>query len=392
MKATLTKTFIQSLPELEAGANKLRVFDDRLPGFIAEKRPGGVTFYMRYIDARRRTREVKLGRLGDVTLEQARKAAEKLRSQVSLGEDPLAERDRKRAVPTVAEFAEGRYIPHAKENQRSADCTERYLRLRIVPAIGRKAMDEVTQADVAALRAKMVADGLAPATINRHLACLRAMFNRAIRWQVIEGRNPASSPGMLREEPRDRYLTPEQTRALVAALDQSHCTDAAAALVLLAATGARKQEVLKATWDMVDLERCALTVPRSKNGRPRQIPLSPFAIALMRRQLARREGDCTWVFPSWSRDGQPMLDVRRTWATAKKRAGLPKDLRIHDLRHSFASALANQGVALFEIGAVLGHRQLSTTTRYAHHAPERLVATAAVAAKAWDLAGETEAA
>ena len=162
--------------------------------------------------------------------------------------------------------------------------------------------------------------------------------------------------------------------------------------MLLAATGARKQEVFKGTWDHVDLARCQLTVPRSKNGKPRQVPLSPFAVALLRGQLARREGGCPFVFPAWGKPDQPLQEVRRTWATAKRRAGLPADLRVHDLRHSFASALATQGIPLFEIGAVLGHRQLSTTTRYAHHAPERLVATAAVAARAWDREDETEAA
>ncbi len=224
---------------------------------------------------------------------------------MSLGEDPLAERDRRRAIPSVQEFAAERYLPHCKERLLSWDCTERYLRLRILPAMGRKAMDEVTQADVAALRRRIADAGLAAPTVNRHLACVRAMFNAAIRWGVIEGRNPAASPGMLREEHRDRYLTLEQTRALVAALDEGRCPDAAAALVLLAATGARKQEVLRARWENVDLGRCVLTVPRSKNGRPRQVALSPFALAILRRQLARREEGCPFVFPSWSREGRP---------------------------------------------------------------------------------------
>jgi integrase len=190
---------------------------------------------------------------------------------------------------------------------------------------------------------------------------------------------------MLREPQRDVYLTPAQTRALIAALDRAHCQDAAAALALLAATGARKQEVLRAEWKLVDLERGTLTVPRSKNGRPRQVPLSAFAVAVLRRQLARREEDCPHVFPSGLAEGKPLANVRRTWARAKREAGLPEDLRVHDLRHSFASTLANAGIELFEIGRVLGHSQLSTTTRYAHHAPERLVATAGAAARAWDL-------
>jgi len=385
MKATITKSLLHGLPEPTAGKTKLRVFDDRLPGFIAEKRAGGVTFYIRYADARRRTREVKLGRLGEVTVDQARRAADKIRAEVSLGGDPMAERDRKRAVPTVAEFANDRYIPHCKERLLCWDCNERYLRLRILPAFGKKALDEVTVADVAVLRRKMVEAGFAAATINRHLACIRSMYNAAIKWQIVDMRNPASSPGMLREVGRDRYLTPEQTRALLGALDKSKSKDAAAALALIAVTGARKQEVLRARWEYVDLARGMLTVPRAKSGNPRHIPLSPFAVAILHRQAARRKDGNAWVFPSPRTEDQPVQNEKRVWQSAKKAAGLPMDTRIHDLRHSFASALANAGVPLFEIGRVLGHSQLSTTTRYAHHAPERLVATATTALSVWDI-------
>ena len=387
MKATITKTFLQSLPKPEDGKAKLRIFDDRLPGFIAERRRTGTTFYLRYIDSRRRTKEIKLGRLGQVTLDQARKSAEKLKSQVSLGGDPVAERERLRAVPTVAEFARDRYVPHCKDRLLSWDCNDRYLRLRILPAIGSKAMNEVTANDVAALRRKMVEAGLAAGTVNRTLACIRSMFNAAIRWEVVEGRNPAASPGMLREEGRDRYLDPQQTRALLAALDRSASKDAAAALALIATTGARKQEVLRARWENVDLERAMLMVPRAKSGRARHIPLSPFAVAIVQRQAQRRREGSPWVFPSPRSSARPVTNEKRVWVAAKKAAGLPADTRIHDLRHSFASALANAGVDLFAIGRVLGHTQPGTTARYAHHAPERLVATASVAAKAWDLPG-----
>jgi integrase len=129
-------------------------------------------------------------------------------------------------------------------------------------------------------------------------------------------------------------------------------------------------------------------VLRSKNGRPRHIPLSPVAAGILRRQACRRaEGD-PHVFPSRRRPGRALEDLRGPWRRAKRAAGLVADLRIHDLRHSFASALANAGAPLYEIGTVLGHRQLSTTTRYAHHAPQRLVETAATAARAWKLLPE----
>jgi integrase len=390
---TITRSLVQKLPPLPEGAAKHRIFDDRLVGFIAEQRQTTVTFYFRYKDARRRQHEVRLGRLGDVTVDQARKRAEQLKAEVSLGGDPVAEKAKLKAVPTVEEFARERYLPHVQERQRSAHNVEAYLRKRILPAIGRKALDEVTPQDVAALRRKLVAEGLANGTVNRHLATLRAMFNQALKWGLYEGKNPASSPGMLREQHRDKYLSPAETRALFRALAEDKDETAASVLALLAVTGARRGEALKARWENVDLDRCILTVPRSKSGRTRHIPLSPVAVAILQRQLAKRaiHPDNPFVFPSARRAGQPVEGVRGAWRRAKEAAGLPDDLRIHDLRHSFASALANAGTPLNEIGTVLGHTQLSTTTRYAHHSPQRLIDTATTALRAWNLLPEPEA-
>lgn len=383
--AKITPGLIRDMPALVDGAGKLRVFDRQLRGFIAEQRRTGTTFYFRYTDARGRAREIKLGRSSDVTVEQARRRAEQLKAQVSLGADPAAERARARAVPTLAEFARDRYLPHVREHLRSAGNIDAYLRLRILPFLGPRALDEVTQADVAALRRRLIDTGLSNASVNRHLATLRAMFGLALRWQLYEGRNPAASPGLLREQHRERYLSAAETQALVRALDLEPCQDSAAALALLVVTGARKSEVLLATWDLVDFGRCMLTVPRSKSGKARHIPLSAVAIDILRRQLARRADGCRHVFPSGRLPGRALEDVRGAWIRVKRVAGLDVELRIHDLRHSFASALANAGIPLFEIGAVLGHTQLSTTARYSHHAPQRLVDTASAAARAWDL-------
>ncbi len=384
-KTTLTRKAVRELAPPPSGAAKVRYFDDRLPGFIAERRHSGTTFYIRYRDQRGRSREVRLGRLGDVTVDQARKRAEELRAQVSLGGDPLAERDRRRAVPTLAAFAEGHFLPYVRERLRSAKNYEVQLRTRLVPLLGRRALDEITPGDVAELRRRLVADGLANGTVNRHLALLRRMLNLAIRWQIVDGRNPAGSPGMLPERHRDKFLTPEQARAFVRALDADPWRDAANALALLLFTGARKHEVLSARWDQVDLRGGFLQVPLSKTGRPRAVPLSAAAVRVLEVQAVRRVAGNPFVFPSGKAAGRPIVAVQNAWERARDRAGLPADLRVHDLRHSLASALANIGTPLSEIGAVLGHRQLSTTTRYAHLSPDRLVATATAAARAWDL-------
>ncbi len=380
----ITKAVLASPPPIPDGQAKVRLFDSRIKGLIAEFRRGTVTLYFRYRDSRGRAREIKLGRIGDISLEQARRRAEQLKAETSLGGDPVAEAEKKKAIPTVAAFLSGRYLPHIRERLGSWRNTEAYCR-RITASLGGKALDEVTAADVSSFRRRLMDEKLSNSSVNRHLATVRNLFNLALRWQLYAGVNPASSPGMLPEQHRDVYLTAQETQALVRALDEEPHREAAAALMLLVVTGARKNEVLKARWDYVDLDRRLLTVPKSKSGKPRHIPLSPLAIRVLTMQMERRwEGDGGYVFPG-RKEGQPLEDVRSAWTRAKKKAGLLPDLRVHDLRHSFASALANSAVPLNEIGVILGHSQLSTTARYAHHAPQRLVETATVAARAWDL-------
>jgi len=379
----ITKHLCTNPPAIPEGKSKVRIFDTRVKGFIMEFRRGFSTAYFRYQDQRGRLREVKLGRLGDVTLEQVRARAEQLRAETSLGRDPLAEIDQKKAIPTVEAFITERYMPQVRERLRSHANVAAYCR-RIVACFGNKALDEVTPADIATLRRRLVAEKLSNGSVNRHLATSRNLFNVARKFQLFAGPNPASSPGMMAETHRDVRLTAQQTQALVHALDLESNRGAAEALLLLIVTGARKNEILKAKWEYVDLERRLLTVPRSKSGKPRYIPLSPFAIrVLVERMQRRRPEDAGFVFPS--EPGKPLYDVRGAWKRAKRAAGLLPSLRVHDLRHSFASALANSGIPLNEIGVVLGHQTLSTTARYVHHAPQRMVATATVAAEAWNL-------
>ena len=162
----------------------------------------GTTFYFRYTDARGRAREIKLGRAPDVTVEQARRRAEQLKAQVSLGADPAAERARARAVPTLAEFARDRYLPHVREHLRSAGNIDAYLRLRVLPFLGARALDEVTQADVAALRRRLIdgyvqavsramgVDPDAPVSLNNQ-ATAAAMISAMARRETGRSLDPA---------------------------------------------------------------------------------------------------------------------------------------------------------------------------------------------------------
>ncbi|MEN3164109.1 site-specific integrase [Tistrella mobilis] len=378
---TITRALAKSPPPVPAGKRKIRVFDDRLSGFLMEVWPSGsVTFYVRYRDGRARTREIRLGRLGDVTVDQARKRAQEIRAEASLGGDPGAERDRLKAVPTFGAFCEDRYLPYVEDRLRSARDHRSFYKNRLKPRWENKRLDEVTPSDVAALQKALRDEGLADGTVNRVTALVRRIFNLALRWEAYQGRNPAQHAEMRREHHREKYLTETELRALFLALDEEPSQVAAGVIALLAATGARKGEALAAKWEHIDFERRLWVVPRSKSGRRRHIPLSDLALRVLNRQ--RRLPGCPWVFPGKAPEHH-LEGVRKAWDRVKTRAGLPPDLRIHDLRHTFASTLVSKGRTLHEVGEILGHSQVQMTMRYAHLAPQRLIEAANQVAVGW---------
>lgn len=370
-KALLSQALVDTCAAVPPGGRKYRIADTGIIGFhLVVFASGAKTYYLRYTDPRGRQREMKIGCHGTITTAQARKRAAELKASITLGGDPAGERRRLRQFETVAAFVEQRFIPHVREHLRAAGDYEAMCRLRIVPAFGRRPLDEVTQADVAAFRRKLIGEGLSSGRVNRHLAVLRRIFNLALRWEAYAGRNPAQAPGMLREVPRDRSLSVAEVRALMAALLQDHDPTAASAIALLTLTGARKSEITEARWDCIDFDRCTLTVPLAKSGRARRVWLPDAAIAVL--QVQPRLADQPFVFPSTRCPGQPIEGVRSAWARAKASAGLPADLRLHDLRHAFASFAINRGSSLYDVAGLLGHSQVSTTARYAHLSAERL--------------------
>ncbi len=214
--ARITRALTAAPPSIPAGARKIRIYDTEITGFVLEiHASGSMFFFLRYTDPRGRTREVKLGRPGEVTAEQARVRARVLRAQIVLGGDPAGERDKMRAALTFADFVTERYLPYILDRRAIGTYAdyEAMCRLRLTPALGRKGLDEISSDDVAILRRGLAADGLSPARVNRHLAVLRAALGLAIAWGLRPGPNPAGNPGMAREEPRQRFLTETEARA-----------------------------------------------------------------------------------------------------------------------------------------------------------------------------------
>ena len=380
---TLTTQFLSTLMPAGPISGSVSYFDTEIKGFMLEHRAGGgATFYFRYRDATRRMRMNHIGRLGRVALVDARAKAHSMQQMVGEGGDPVVERHRFRDVPTLAELVQERYLPYVKVRKRSWGTDECMLRLHLLPYFGEFRLNRITRSDVEAMQQEARAKGYAAGTCNRMLVLLKFIFNCAIRWDVLpSGANPCAGVEPFEDlGARERYLTQAEAHSLFEELASNGNVQVTQVVALLLLTGARKREVLDARWECVDLRRRLLTVPVSKSGRPRHIALSDAAVALL-EGLPREDG-MPWVFFN-PKTRKPPVSIFYAWDTIRKRAGLA-GVRLHDLRHSFASFLVNSGRSLYEVQKLLGHYDPRVTMRYAHLSPGALIEAANVVA---DLVG-----
>jgi integrase len=378
-KATLTGSFVRR-SACPAGARKIDFFDTSVPGFLLEVRSsGGKTFYQRYRDDHGRERQFKIGSTNVLTVTQARRKGRAVLAEAALGRDPQEEREELRSIPTLTEFARGTYLPYAKNVKRSWKTDETILRIHVLRKIGGLPLDQIKNQAIADLLRRMQDDGYASGTTNRVLVLLRYMFNLASKWGAPgAGKNPTVGLRTAPDVCHERFLTLDETQRLLSALDVDENQTAARAIKLLLFTGARRNEITQAKWEHLNWEQRTLWVPLSKTGRPRSIRLNSAAIEILR--ATPRVKNNPFIFPSPT-TGRPSPSLHFPWLRIRKRAGL-LDIRLHDLRHSFASFLVNEGVSLYVVQGLLGHLHARTTQRYAHLANETLRDAAEVVGEA----------
>jgi integrase len=361
---------IAATARCEEGKKKTDYYDETVTGFVLECRStGGKTYYLRYQDQSGSQRQHKIGGFGDVTFAQAKKAAQKLRSEVVMGGDPNARKADVKAVPRYAELA-AMHMADAKLHQRSYSTTEAYVRNHIVPRWGMTRLTDIDSRAVAQWLADKREEGLAPATVLKIKMIFSRSFELGRKWDVVgSDRNPVRS---VEAKPvnnaRERYVTAEEAARLIKAAEASRNPQLASIINLLLLTGMRVSELLSARWANVDLDRRTLFVPTSKTGRSRYVPLAQAAIDVI-ASLPRG----TFLFPNPRDTTKHLTTIKHAWHTVRDAAGLP-DLRIHDLRHSAASFMVNSGVDLFAVGKVLGHANVASSARYSHLANDTLLA------------------
>ena len=370
MSNKLTKRLVESI---KPGATDIFVWDSELRGFGVRVKPSGRRSYLvQYRTSGNVSRRMTIGVHGVFTAETARTRARELLHAARSGADPATERDKVRTAPSVADFAERYMAEHAtvKKKPRSVRSDETLLRLHILPALGTKKVAAISRADVTTLHHNMRDR---PGAANRVIALLSKMMNLAEKWGMRpDGTNPCRHVERYPERRMERFLDNDELARLGTVLTEAQRTQTElpsviAAIRLLLFTGCRSGEILSLQWEHVDFERGCLRLPDSKTGN-KIVYLSAPALEVL-SGIEHQDGS-SWVIVG-ALSGKPLVNLRKPWHRIRAKAGLD-GLRIHDLRHSFASVGAAGGLSLPIIGALLGHTQAATTQRYAHLAADPL--------------------
>jgi len=379
--ARLRRTTISHRTVERLSAEKDTVYwDRRLQGFGVRVYATGAKVYVVQIRHEGRSSRISIGRHGVIAAGAARRRAVRLIARIKSGEEVAELQRRAAAGPTVAELA-ARYLKEHVEVRCKPATVNRVrsvLSRHLLPPFGGTRIETVESRRVWALRNALHAT---PSTANHAVNTLSAMFRLAATWGLVpEGINPCAEVARYRVQRRERFMTGAEFERLGAVLNAAEASGevssgVADAIRLLMLTGCRKTEILALRWEEVDFERGELRLADSKTG-PRTVPLSPAAGRILRERLRHRcPQDGAWVFPGRVPETR-LRDVGVPWRKIRTRADLG-DLRLHDLRHSFASRALALGESLPAIGRLLGHSEVQTTARYAHLAEDSVKAAAA---------------
>jgi len=394
------KFTIASIEALEPTEKRAYYYDEKTPNLAVSVTPAGSKAYYFIKKQNGAPVYVKLGSTREIKPTQAQERARKIAVEFDKGHNPNAEKASRRNEMTVGQmhqvWMDERAIgPNpAKPNKRSWKKDEQ-LFTRHLAKIASKRLSQLNRQTLRTLF-NSVTKNSGPVEANPLIRYVRAMFNYVIKEHGIELPNPAAGFAMNAETRRERWVKPEQMPALLAALDQEE-SDARDLFKLCVFTGIRSGNVKAMSWQDLDLERGNWTISSAhhKNKQPHTVPLTPVAIEIIK---SRRGFDRQWVFPSPTSKKGHISEPKGAWARVRTAMALNmlmeqsparagrinlkelseeqakrlriemdvEDLKIHDLRHTAASWMINQGVSLYVVGKVLGHTTQVTTARYAH--------------------------
>lgn len=367
MPKLTTKLVLSTLPS----DKDVIIWDSEIKGFHCKITPTGKRVYLYYYRTSDfRERRPAIGTQGIINCDQARDIAKEWQAVISKGGDPSQDKSNRREMVTVKELSE-RYMrehAHPKKKPSSASKDQRLWNLHILPLLGSCKVSSVTKDDISKLHSTMQH---IPVTANHCRSLISKALNLAEVWGYRkDNTNPCRHIKKYKENMRKRYLSKEELNKLnevllLAEANKIIMSSAANAIKLLVLTGCRLSEILTLKWEYVDIDSKLLRLPDSKTG-AKFVYLPPDAIAILEKLYTDPERPLSNPYVIIGREENSYLaNLHKPWGRIKKLADI-EDVRLHDLRHTFASIAVASGFSLPIIGALLGHTQPSTTARYAH--------------------------
>jgi len=359
----LTQTFIAKHLTCPSDKARIEYCDQSVSGFYVEVRrtaAGKGSYYLRYKNAGK-TAHQRIGTTNTLSLVDARNKAIQLKAEIAAGNDP--KQASTEAERTYASFLQQKYLPYAKRHKRSYRFDEGLINNRIIKRFGRYPLAKINRADVQAFHSELHDQGLSPATCDHHLKLIRRTLNLAVDWGLLES-NPVKRIELFKVDNQlDNLLTDQQLQSLLSVLRNDENRMVCRLALFLLSTGARLGEALKARWMDIDTSNRVWRIPasNSKSKRIRSVPLNASALSVLDELDTRNH---TFLFVS-TQTGERLKYVHKVWRRLRAQAGLP-ELRLHDLRHQYASFLVNNGRSLYEVQQILGHSSPTVTQRYAH--------------------------
>lgn len=362
---TLNHSFMSDGLVCPPDMKRIEYCDKECPGLLVEVRSavGSVpTWYVRYKQPT--TKYERLGDIKSLSLTQARKTAQAFKAKVSAAPKVVEPVAPAKGDMTLEAFVTDHVNPYNKMRKRSHR-RDLQLYARVGAKFGKRKLIEINRREVQVFHNELVTkENLAPATADHHVVYMRRLLNLAVQWELLE-KNPLSNIPLMKVDNKvERYLSDDEAKRLVAVLTTDLAFGASYILLFLLSTGARLNEAMQAKWDQLDLEKNLWRIPatNSKSKKTRSVPLNVSALWVLEQLWTK--GKHPYLFVNEATQ-KPFVTITRAWYRLRAKAGI-ENLRVHDLRHSFASFLVNGGRSLYEVQQILGHSDPKVTMRYAH--------------------------
>jgi len=376
----LTQEVVNKL-KLEEGKKSTEAVDDQRTGLYVKLTATSAVYYLRYKNAQGTTAHQKIGRTDGMSLSDARNRVNKLKLDISVGNDPQVQARSKKLVPTFTEFFTERFMPYVLPRLRSANKYESLFRCHLRDEFGSKRLNQITREQVQLFHSRLPENkAISKSQADHCIKALRASLNYACEIEVLE-KNPIAGIKLFNESNLvENIMNEAELKRLLDVLHNDKNRMTCLVALWLISTGARLNSALQASWSDINLETKIWTIPstQAKNKKVGHTPINDSALSIL--DLLGTEGKYEHLFINF-KTGKRLKSIHTGWKTLREKAGLPH-LRLHDLRHQYASMLVNDGRTLYEVSQLLHHSSMAVTQRYAHLSTKTLQEASASASRA----------